>query len=278
MADGLLLIFLLVSYFFVLGGTDVSIISRETFLVWWIFLIIVNCFVLKIVGVTSRNFTIENKCDDTIWPGIFSSPGFSLSTTGFILKKGEARVINMPSPWRGRFWGRSLCATNSTGGFSCATGDCGSGKIECSAAGMLPVTLAEFSIGNSAQDFYDVSVVDGYNLPLGVVPLHPQRGRECSSVGCVVDLNKTCPPELKVGREQPIACMSACQKFKDPVFCCTNTTREECQPTLYSKSFKSECPLAYSYPLDDTTSTFTCPNSPNYVITFCPSTLSNTTK
>uniref|UniRef100_A0A1J3DSY8 Glycerophosphodiester phosphodiesterase protein kinase domain-containing GDPDL2 n=1 Tax=Noccaea caerulescens TaxID=107243 RepID=A0A1J3DSY8_NOCCA len=183
----------------------------------------------------------------------------------------------MPSPWTGRFWGRSLCSTNSTGGFSCATGDCGSGKIECSAAPMLPVTLAEFTIGNSAQDFYDVSVVDGYNLPLVVVPLHPQRGRECSSVGCVVDLNKTCPPELKVGREQPIACMSACQKFKDPVFCCTNTTVEECQPTLYSKSFKSECPLVYSYPLDDATSTFTCPNSPNYVITFCPSTLSNTT-
>ncbi|KAL1222293.1 PR5-like receptor kinase [Cardamine amara subsp. amara] len=227
---------------------------------------------LLVSGVTSRNFTIENKCDYNVWPAGFStSSTVPLSTTGFLLKKGESRVINAPSSWSGRFWGRSLCSINSTGSFSCATGDCGSGKVECSgAAGKLPVTLAEFALDTfNGQDFYDLSVVDGYNLPLVVVPQRSQSGRTCSSVSCVVNLDETCPPELKVGGDQPVACMSACQKFNLPIFCCTNTT-EKCQPTLYSRNFKNECPLAYSYPLDDATSTFTCSNSPNYVITFCP--------
>jgi len=82
-------------------------------------------------GVTSRNFNIENKCDYTVWPGVLSVTVW-LSTTGFELKKGQSRVINVPLSWTGRFWGRSLCSTSSTGNFFCATGDCGSGKIECS--------------------------------------------------------------------------------------------------------------------------------------------------
>lgn len=240
-------------------------------------------FVL-IAGVTSRNFTIENKCDYNVWPGIVTT--VPLSTTGFLLKKGEARVINAPSSWSGKFWGRSLCSTNSTGDFSCATGDCGSGKVECSGArGRPPATLAEFTLdGFNGQDFYDLSVVDGYNLPLVVVPQRPQSGRTCNSIGCVVNLTKTCPSELKVtgnsSEEQPIACMNACQKFKLDEFCCSGeySTPQKCQPTLYSQNFKKECPLAYSYAFDDTTSTFTCSNSPNYVITFCPPITPNMTK
>ncbi|ESQ47233.1 hypothetical protein EUTSA_v10028225mg [Eutrema salsugineum] len=242
MADGLLSIFLLVFYLF-------------------------------ISGVTSRNITIENKCNYTVWPGIRSTKG-SLSTTGFALKKGEARVIYAPSSsWTGSIWGRSFCSTNTTGGFSCATGDCGSGKIECSKAGTPPATLAEFSLASfDGKDFYDITVVDGYNLPMLVVP---QGDDTCSSVGCIVDLNMTCPRELK-----PIACMNACQKLKLPEYCCTGaySSPDQCKPTLYTQNFKNACPRAYSYVFDDSSSTFTCQNSPNYVITFCPATtILNTT-
>ncbi|CAN6802701.1 unnamed protein product [Brassica oleracea] len=243
-----------------------------------IFLLVSFSFVAE---VTSRNITIENKCDYSVWPGTYgySTNGPSLSTTGFLLRKGEARVINVPSSWRGRFWGRSLCSTNSTGGFSCVTGDCRSGNIECSGASSTPpTTLVELSLDTfNGQDFYDVSVVDGYNLPVIIVPQHPQRGQSCISVGCVVNLNKTCPRELKVGGDQPVACMSACQAFNSSIFCCTNST-EKCQATLYSQNFKRECPLAYSYALDDQTTAFTCANSPNYVVTFCQSTIPNATK
>ena len=40
---------------------------------------------------------------------------------------------------------------------------------------MTPVSLAEFTLLTSTnQDFYDISLVDGYNLPLAVVALFPQ--------------------------------------------------------------------------------------------------------
>ncbi|EOA23325.1 hypothetical protein CARUB_v10019327mg [Capsella rubella] len=244
------------------------------------FLLVSSLFVS---GVMSRNFTIENKCDYTVWPGVLTSSTVQISTTGFALKKGESRVVNVPSSWAGRFWGRSLCSTSSAGNFSCATGDCGSGKIECFGAGAIPpTTLAEFTLnGSNSQDFYDISVVDGYNLPLVVVPQRPGSGRACRIAGCVVNLNKTCPSELRVmgshDKVQPIACMNACEKFGLPEFCCSGEygTPDKCQPSLYSKNFKNECPLAYSYAYDDTTSTFKCSNSPNYIITFCPNNISS---
>ncbi|EFH45050.1 hypothetical protein ARALYDRAFT_494154 [Arabidopsis lyrata subsp. lyrata] len=183
----------------------------------------------------SRNFTIENKCAYTVWPGFLTmTTAVSLPTTGFSLKKGETRVINVPSSWSGRLWGRSLCSTSSTGNFSCATGDCGSGKIECSGgAAAPPTTLIDFTLdGSKGQDFYDVSVVDGFRER----PDMQQRWLRGQ-------LNKTCPSELKVmgssDKEHPIACMNACEKFRLPEFCCYGEygTPEKCQPTLYSKNF-----------------------------------------
>jgi hypothetical protein len=113
-------------------------------------------FTLHLSVVTSAKFTIVNQCNYTVWP--------ASSTTGFILKPGENSTITVPAKWSGRFWGRTLCTTDSTtGNFSCVTGDCGSGKLVCAGGqgGSLPVTLAEFTLnGFNNQDFYDVSLVD----------------------------------------------------------------------------------------------------------------------
>jgi hypothetical protein len=82
------------------------------------------------------------------WPGILSNAGVpAMSTTGFALQKGESKTITAPASWGGRFWGRTHCSQDSTGKFSCVTGDCGSGNIECSGNGSaLPATLAEFTL------------------------------------------------------------------------------------------------------------------------------------
>ena len=41
--------------------------------------------------------------------------------------------------------------------------------------GMTPVSLAEFTLASSSgQTFYDISLVDGYNLPLAIISLYPQ--------------------------------------------------------------------------------------------------------
>ncbi|KAL1199223.1 PR5-like receptor kinase [Cardamine amara subsp. amara] len=230
-------------------------------------------------GVMSRSFTIANKCEYTVWPGILSNAGVPpLPTTGFVLQKGETRTIDAPSSWGGRFWGRTLCSTDSDGKFSCATGDCGSGKIECSGTGAAPpATLAEFTLdGSGGLDFYDVSLVDGYNVQMLVVP-QGGSGQNCSSTGCVVDLNGACPSELRVnsvgGGGKAMACKSACEAFQQPQYCCSGAfgSPDTCTPSSYSRVFKSACPRAYSYAYDDKSSTFTCAKSPNYVITFCPS-------
>ncbi|CAL1354904.1 unnamed protein product [Linum trigynum] len=125
------------------------------------------------IGVVSTTITITNQCDYTVWPGILSNVDVApLPTTGFVLQKDETRTISPPASWGGRLWGRTHCSEDSTGKFSYITGFCGSGQVECSGAGAAPpATLAEFKLdGYGGQDFFDVSLVDGYNLPVLISP------------------------------------------------------------------------------------------------------------
>ncbi|CAH2078677.1 unnamed protein product [Thlaspi arvense] len=231
---------------------------------------------LLITGVLSvSKLTIENKCDHTVWPVIFSWQS-QVSTTGFTLEKGEARDIQAPSSWYGLISGRTRCSNDSTGNFSCATGDCESGTIECPGNyGWAQVTYLYFRIdnGGAGVNSHTVSVEYGYNLPVMVVP--SQSSPTCMSSGCVVDLNKTCPEDLKKlsNRGKPIACSSACQQSNTPEACCNRDfkSKQNCKPTVYTQNFERACPLAHIYTYDDNNSTFTCPKSTDYVITFCPS-------
>ncbi|XP_068343499.1 thaumatin-like protein 1 [Pyrus communis] len=223
----------------------------------------------------SATFTIANKCTTTIWPGILSNAGTDqLPTTGFALGPGESNTFSVPTSWSGRLWGRTLCSQDSTTGkFSCLTGDCGSSAVECAGGGAAPpATLAEFTLnGGGGLDFYDVSLVDGYNLPMLVVA-EGGTGGNCTTTGCVVDLNNGCPSELKVtASDEGVACKSACEAFGEPQYCCSGAyaTPDTCKPSSYSQFFKNACPKAYSYAYDDGTSTFTCASA-NYIITFCP--------
>ncbi|ONM14229.1 Thaumatin-like protein 1 [Zea mays] len=133
---------------------------------------------------------------DTVWPGLLSGSGTPpLETTGFALAPGQSRPLYAPQGWSGRFWGRSDCTFDASGKGSYTTGDCGSGEVECRGAGASPpATLAEFTLdGDGGKDFYDVSLVDGYNLPMLVQP----AAAGCPDTGCLVDLNERCPDELR---------------------------------------------------------------------------------
>src|SRR5262249_18818517 len=65
----------------------------------------------------------------------------------------------------------------------------------CHVSANPPTTLFEPTFDSKGVDFYDVSLVSGYNVPLEVTP---------SAAGCVVtgactgDLNATCPTSLEV--------------------------------------------------------------------------------
>ncbi|KAK4787209.1 hypothetical protein SAY86_011042 [Trapa natans] len=240
-----------------------------TYLIALILIIICTCR-----GISGATFTLINGCEFTIWPGILANAGSSpLESTGFELGPGASLVLHSPVSWSGRIWGRTGCYFDpATGQGSCRTGDCGSGHVECDgAAAQPPATLAEFTVGSASgtgQDFYDVSLVDGYNLPL-VVEASGSSG-SCLPTGCIADLNRGCPAELRYGSDD--GCRSACEAFGSPEYCCSGAYASPgtCKPSVYSQMFKAACPRSYSYAFDDATSTFTC-TAADYTIAFCPS-------
>ncbi|KAL1066021.1 hypothetical protein V6Z11_D12G036000 [Gossypium hirsutum] len=171
--------------------------------------------------VNPASFKIVNRCRHTIWPGFLSGANTpQLPTTGFVLNPGKSRTVTIPRSWSGRLWGRALCGQDSSGKFVCLSGDCRSGQIECSGSGAKPpATLAEFTLnGDGGLDFYDVSLVDGYNLPMLVVA-KGGKGGNCSATGCLLDLNGACPPQLR--GDGGVGCRSACEAFGDPQYCCS---------------------------------------------------------
>lgn len=240
------------------------------------------CFALSFtVAWAGSTFTLANGCTHTVWPGILSNAGSSLLVNGgFELAPGQSASIQAPAGWSGRLWGRTGCQFSSTGIGSCASGDCG-GKLQCQGAGAAtPATLAEFTIAglqvNVKQDFYDVSLVDGYNIPIAIVPT--SGSGTCGTAGCARDLNMNCPAELQVisedaqdGRSSVVGCKSACDAFGEAEYCCAGmyANPSTCKPSTYSQMFKLACPKAYSYAFDDPTSTFTCTKA-DYTILFCP--------
>ncbi|XP_027158546.1 thaumatin-like protein 1 [Coffea eugenioides] len=118
-------------------------------------------------------FTVANYCPFTIWPGTLAgSETPQLPTTGFQLQSGQSLRIPAVPGWSGRIWGRIGCTFDASGVGSCQTGDCG-GRLECDGMGATPpASLFEITLGTGDdKDFYDVSIVDGYNLPLIAVPL-----------------------------------------------------------------------------------------------------------
>ncbi|KAM0832995.1 hypothetical protein ACQ4PT_064542 [Festuca glaucescens] len=230
----------------------------------------------------ATSFSFTNACAHPVWVGALNgatSP--PLSHTGFYLASGATSSLAAPSSgaWSGNFWARTGCATDaSTGRFSCATADCGSGDVSCNGRGPAPpVTLAEITLaapGSGGLDFYDVSLVDGFNVPLRIAPSGNTNGNNgCSVAACAGDVNAVCPSDLRVlSGSAVVACKSACNAYGSARYCCSGDygTPAACGPTNYSQVFKAACPTAYSYAYDDASSTFTCSGAAVYVVTFCP--------
>ncbi|KAG7944379.1 hypothetical protein I3843_15G098100 [Carya illinoinensis] len=186
-------------------------------------------------GAQSARITFTNNCPNTIWPGTLTADQKpQLSTTGFELASKASTSLDAQAPWKGRFWARTV----------------------------PPASLVEINIvENGGQDFYDVNLVDGFNLPVSV---STEGGSgECKTSSCPANVNAVCPAELqlKATDGSVIACKSACTAFNQPQYCCTGdfSTPATCPPTNYSMIFENQCPQAYSYAYDDVNSTFTAP-------------------
>ncbi|XP_073016574.1 LOW QUALITY PROTEIN: LEAF RUST 10 DISEASE-RESISTANCEUS RECEPTOR-LIKE PROTEIN KINASE-like 2.4 [Primulina eburnea] len=221
-------------------------------------------WILALALVNGATFTVVNNCTQTIWPVISGNP--SLNSTGFELPKGGNRVLQVPNGWVGRLWGRTGCVFDANGKGSCSTGDCGSGQIECNGTnfGDSTATLAELSIDSlNSMDFYDISLVNGFNLPM-IIDAIGRSGQHCQSTGCTEDINRLCPADLRT--KSGDACQNKCKA--------TGTQGSSvCGLTNYLQLFKNTCPMAFIFPTDDANAVFTC-TAGDYVITFCPSELS----
>ncbi|PHT57969.1 Osmotin-like protein OSML13 [Capsicum baccatum] len=204
----------------------------------------------------AATIVVRNNCPYTVWAAGVPAGG------GKRLDRGQTWTINPPAGTKqARIWGRTGCNFDASGKGKCQTGDC-NGLLECKAFGVPPNTLAEYALNQfSNKDFFDISLVDGFNVPMEFSP----TSKGCTrGITCKGDqINQQCPSQLKA----PGGCNNPCTVFKTDQYCCNSGS---CGATNFSRHFKERCPDAYSYPKDDQTSTFTCPAGTNYKVVFCP--------
>ena len=227
-----------------------------------------------------RLVTFVNKMSQTIWVAAAPNPATPLAATGWVLPAGQSVTITTPNNLNTRFWGRTGCVFDSAGVGHCQTGDCG-GLFQCKGWGTIPATLAEVNFDAwDSLDFYDVSMVDGSNLPMYINTtsssggtVDPISSDGCVPAGCTKPV--VCPSvlDVKVGGTV-VGCISACARLDTDQLCCRGqySSRAACNPATwpvdYAAVFKRAEPYAYSYVDDDATSVFTCKGVCDYRITF----------
>ncbi|KAL8939798.1 MAG: hypothetical protein Q9211_002585 [Gyalolechia sp. 1 TL-2023] len=265
----------------------------------------------------NRPLVVTNQCREIIYPGIGTQAGTGPSTQGFQLTPGQSRDLTVSADWQGRVWGRTNCSFNAAGtapsssgtGVACGTGDCG-GTVNCRGTGVIPVTLAEFTLSSSSgQTFYDISLVDGYNVPLGIIAINSDvppnltnpmcigtasllaaansaDGREFGSNSSYQipleessswnDVQGWCPWDLQLDPPKkpgdgvyPYPDDDIKRPYFNPCYSAC-ASPTVCKPSLYSTQSKKVCPDAYSFAFDDQTSTFIIPSGPGFEVVFCP--------
>jgi hypothetical protein len=225
----------------------------------------------------ARKVTFVNELSKTIWVAASPDPAHPLEATGWVLRPGRSVTITVPNHWNGRFWGRTGCVFHHGRGH-CQTGDC-DGKLQCTGYGAVPATLAEYDLDAfDGLDFYDVSMVDGSNLPMYINVTRGKAAKKVSPRGCIpAGCTKpvSCPKVLRVkAGGHVVACESACLRFGTDQYCCRGkwSSRAQCNPAKwpvdYARVFKRAEPYAYSYVDDDATSVYVCKGRCDYRIVF----------
>ncbi|EAU84098.2 hypothetical protein CC1G_06960 [Coprinopsis cinerea okayama7 len=250
------------------------------------FTTLATTLVLLATEAAARRFTVYNNCPFTIWPAIYTDPNRGpvrpQHPTGWEARPFTRVQFNVDDGWKaGRIWARRNCDFSRPGASSCISGGC-NGGMQCTHPGVPPVSLAEFTLnGDGNQDFYDVSLVDGANLPVRI----SVDNANCPRGECGVDLGPNCPAPLRGPFDSsgfPLGCKSACIANLDgnPANsrnCCSGqfNTPATCPASgvQFYSYFKNNCPRAYAYAYDEPSGALlTCPGSAraDYTVTFCP--------
>jgi hypothetical protein len=195
----------------------------------------------------ARKLIIENHCTYTVW-----ADAIPISTMPnnkpLKLESGQAFQLTWPQTgWSGRIWGRTRCSPAADG--SIPFGNCIADTLNAN-------SLIELTMGD--PDFYDISLVDGFNAPIGLIvigqALNPADIYNCGSPVCAKDLLRDCPAsqQRKDSTGNTIACRNG-QNLGD-----------------VTRWFKARCPTSSTYPSYDSTGKFTCRGYPSYTVSFCP--------
>jgi hypothetical protein len=65
-------------------------------------------------------------------------------------------------------------------------------------------------------DFFDISLVDGFNVPMDFSPV----SGNCRGIRCAADINGQCPNPLRASG----GCNNPCTVFKTDQYCCNSGT------------------------------------------------------
>jgi hypothetical protein len=225
----------------------------------------------------ARRVTFVNHLSQEIWVAASPDTAHPLAATGWALPPGQSVTITVPNKYNGRIWGRTGCVFHGNTGH-CQTGDC-DGRFQCTGWGTIPATLAEYNLDAwDSLDFYDISMVDGDNVPMYAYPTSGNAPSKVSPDGCVAAGCTTpvpCPMALQItAAGKVVACESPCAKLGGDQYCCRGqwAARSQCNPAKwpvdYAAIFKKAEPYAYSYVDDDATSVYTCKGTCNYDIVF----------
>ncbi|KAI8094845.1 thaumatin [Gilbertella persicaria] len=199
--------------------------------------------ILSLVSAAPLNTQIKlvNQCGYTLQIGYQTNN----APHHHIIQVQDTHTLTVAHHWAGRIWAKA-------------------------SSGDYPATLAEFRLGE--LDYYDVSLVDGFNLPLRIEPQSTEHVelRHCQPSGCLQ--LPSCPKDLQVfDQHQLVACASPCSVYGTDDYCCTGTsgTSNTCTLNYYAQQVKQACPDVYSYAFDDATSVYGCKTHVYHVV-FCP--------
>jgi Thaumatin family/Ricin-type beta-trefoil lectin domain len=219
-------------------------------------------------GASAATFTVVNNCVHPVYPGLYP-PVYQ--NGGWAMAPGTSVSITVPSNFNGRLWGRTGC--NGASPAQCATGQCGGVGLQCAGTtGQAGTSLAEFNLNAAGTDWYNVSYVDGFDLPVGVSVSNGScvSPRTCSNLPLTA-----CSPDLRSGNY----CLSPCTRYNTDQFCCRGVygvpqtcvvSQWPASAQSYVNNIHSACPNEYAYAYDDAVGLHTCPTGASYTITFCP--------
>lgn len=240
------------------------------------------------LGVQGRQITIKNSCKGTVYAAYAGQGGtVTGSEPGWEMAQGASTTIDAPETWNNaRIWARTGCGA---GGTNCIIGKCASNTVTCDGTefGTTGATLAEFTFG--AYETYDVSIVDGFNLPMAITPSGGTAGTcDVASCGTTKDILANCDPILvyPAGSETIWSCQSACGagiQFSaldsgafdpnDSPTCCTGSAWANNCPTSnipFYAPYKAMCEEGYIYAKDDPNGGAHGCIGPSYLVEFCP--------